>query len=116
MLSKAAPATAGSPPAAYTHLATRKRGFIESQRSRFETQSQRDCASKPKVCLPSEVLLGSYFPVSFFPLARHHKLLSVRINNSPSDGARDALVGSLTELVASTSNFGPARSTNTSPD
>src|SRR5712671_6082783 len=42
---------------------------------------------------------------------KHHKLLSVRKNNSPSEAAREAFVGSFTELVANTSNFGAARST-----
>jgi len=31
----------------YTHLATRKRGLLNLKWSRFEAQSQRDCASKP---------------------------------------------------------------------
>src|SRR6266850_4580083 len=31
------------------HLATRKRGLLSLKGSRFETQSQRDCASKPRV-------------------------------------------------------------------
>src|SRR5258708_6981173 len=35
--------------APYTHLATRKRGLLNLKRSRFEAQSQRDCASKPRV-------------------------------------------------------------------
>ena len=51
-----------------------------------------------------------------FRSAKHHKPLSVRRNNSPSDAAREALVGSPIELVASNSNLGLARNTNTSPD
>ena len=49
-------------------------------------------------------------------VAKHQRLLSVRMNTSWLEAARDALVGSFTELVASSSNFGPARRTNTSPD
>jgi len=37
-------------------------------------------------------------------------------NNSRSEAASEALVGSLAELVASSSNFGLARTTKTSPD
>ena len=64
----------------------------------------------------SELIFRAYLLALSFPLAKHHKLLSVRINSSPSEAAREALVGSLTELVANNSNFGPARRTKTSPD
>src|SRR5205085_5475060 len=53
-------------------------------------------------------------PLHFPPM--HHRALSVRRNSCPSDAASDALVGSLTELIARRSNFGPARTTKTSPD
>lgn len=56
-------------------------------------------------------------PAGYFPeLARHHRLLSVRMKRSLSEAASEAFVGSRSELVASTSNFGLARSTKTSPD
>src|SRR5690242_9789939 len=48
--------------------------------------------------------------------AKHHSALSVRKKSSPSVAANDALVGSPTELVARTSNFGEARNTNVSQD
>ena len=48
--------------------------------------------------------------------AKHHRALSVRKNSSPAEAAKDALVGSLTELQDSTSNFGLAAKMNTSPD
>ena len=41
---------------------------------------------------------------AYFVPAKHHRLLSVRMNISPSAAAREALVGSPTELVAKTSN------------
>src|SRR6266511_2378393 len=47
--------------------------------------------------------------------AKHQRLLSVRMNSSSLAAAREALVGSLIEFVASISNVGAARSTNTSP-
>lgn len=46
---------------------------------------------------------------------RHHSPFQVRRNSSPSDIARLELVYSPTEFVASSSNFGAARSTKTSP-
>ena len=36
--------------------------------------------------------------------AKHHRLLSVRMNSSPFEAASDAFVGSSTEFVASSSN------------
>jgi len=64
---------------------------------------------------PSIFFVESYLPVDA-RLARHHNALSVRRKRSPSDAAREAFVGSLTELVASNSNLAVARSTKTSPD
>jgi hypothetical protein len=65
----------------------------------------------------ADLLRPSLIPIGqLLAVARHHSALSVRKNNSPSAAAKDALVGSFTELRESSSNFGPALSTNTSPD
>ena len=48
--------------------------------------------------------------------AMHQRLLCVRRKIAPSEAARVELEYSPTELVASNSNFGPARNTFVSPD
>ena len=57
-----------------------------------------------------------YFAAVWRPSLMHQRALWVRIKIAPSDTAGELIVGSPRELVASTSNFGLALSTNASPD
>ena len=66
--------------------------------------------------LGSRLLLKSSLAKRGDHFAMHQRLLCVRRKIAPSEAASVELEYSPTELVASNSNFGPARNTFVSPD
>ena len=66
--------------------------------------------------LGSRLLLKSSLAKRVDHSAMHQRLLCVRRKIAPSEAASVELEYSPTELVASNSNFGPARNTFVSPD